>query len=212
MVTYDTTVLTFKDDMERGPAISAWNYFSSRGNQRLRGTRRASKGVWIRASRMLFKNNEQERMQGLPEGILTSLVFEVASDTAHADPVFPVSFEGASCGDNTLIANLEGRLYRYFMADAQLGDVSAGAAFDTLDCSRRYSLEPVLEFREGAVEIEIPEPPVVSPLAAIISVGSVSTTPGAEFLLPITLSYRIPANTAALLLADRTCLWRMTPL
>jgi hypothetical protein len=154
-IAYSGSLLTFLGDVEPKEAISGWEYFTWRTGGKSPCYNCSTYVVRIVAIRELDNGVPVEPDQGYPEGELAALEFLATSNYFMIGKPTEIAFWSSECGRNVLYPQ---RDYNHFyIADTSFPGCDPGAAFDTMGCVRRVSLEPMLSFESGTVTIEEPE-------------------------------------------------------
>ena len=183
--------VTYNDSLVRciggklGEADSAWGYFAWREFPSHPPYDVRAENL-IKASRPDLNRPPRRIGEAMPEGEILRLTFEVSADSAHIGRTAEISFSTTTCEANTLVDAADGNLFH--MTRSNSTNDSLVFELDTLNCIRRYSLLPDLEFVSGAIIIQ--EPPIVTPDPRIsVSIGSIRGHAGDTVRSEIMIDY-----------------------
>jgi hypothetical protein len=151
---YNHRSLSFLGGIEMGDAISEWEYFTYRYRVRPIGDRDTTGVIKVVGIRDMDNGQTPNPLQRYPEGTLLEVSFLVSAKWEDIDSTFQIEFLSFECGDNSLFPY--DRPGTYYLPGPTSDDSYFGPIVDTTLCSGQHRLEPVVEFKNGAIRIEEP--------------------------------------------------------
>ncbi len=160
LISYDDSLLSFLNAAP-GANDSAWEYFTWRhyptGHQSKLGT------VRVLALRDLENGKSPPIDQRLPGGEFVRMTFNVTSNRDQIGQEPEITFWCGECTDNVLSNGFDDECLH--IAASILSNTALSQMSDTLDCPRRYTLVPDIEFVSGAIKIlappdDLPDAPI----------------------------------------------------
>ena len=154
LVVYDSTAMQFAGPIEKGLAITSWEYINARNGPMPDCGSCPLKTVRVVSIRDTNNGIVPNPPQDHPEGMLATLRFQSASDPALAGTSYDIGFMSLTCEDNVL-EDISGNTHFFADQDYAKGDpraVTATRCPPRLDQSFEWSLG----FCRGRVYIVAP--------------------------------------------------------